>query len=358
MERRKVSKSLNFLGYNEKQVYSKEYMNAIMCSEKNKVIMPIIEERKSFVSAIDKRIEQAYSFSLFEDKISNFMDSKRIQAVANGWFSYIKKLTFKNHDIKGKGMDVEGPCQQLDPNDFPDIKFKYLDQQVIENVTCLDLNSAYLSVLAEGYYPDLDKKREEGIVRSGEIGFTNWTGVLKRVKVGEFADIIFELSYSKELKKWANDKYAHLCLLKSQKKIYEAEAFKVSIVSLTGVIKNHNPYLYVYIVNSCKQKIFELVDENCINVVTDAITFVGKVKPGLDIGTKLGQFKVEYENCTCFRPKLNTNLIIKDSKGNIIKMTYRGGATPKDSLTGFDEANMNYQFRTPKYKCIGDYIYE
>lgn len=356
MERKKVKKNLNFMGFEEKQIYSPEYMNTIL-DNKDRVSMPVIEERRSFVTAINRVTKKAFSFSLFGDEIDHYQNKKHITAVANGWFTYIKRLTFKNYNINGKGMEVDGPCQSLNPADFPDIKFKYLDQDVIEGVTCLDLNSAYLSVLAKGYYPNLDKMREDDFVKEGEVGFTNWTGILKMVKVGEYADTIFKLDYSKELVKWANDKYAYLRLLKSQNKHNEAEEFKASIVSMTGVIKNHNPYFYVYIVGSCKQKMFELVDENCINVVTDAITFVGKMKPGLDIGTKLGQFKIEFEDCICYRPNLNTNACVKDKKGNIVKLNFRGGSTPKDSIEGFDSENKVFKFREQKYKRIGDYIY-
>lgn len=356
MERKKVKKDLNYMRFEEKQIYSPEYMNAIL-GDKDRIALSVSEERKSFVTAVNKVTKKAFSFSLFGDEIVYYQDIKHITAVANGWFTHVKRLTFKDHDINGKGVEVDGPCQRLDPSDFPNIKFKYLDQSIIEGVTCLDLNSAYLSVLAKGYYPNLDKKREDGFVKEGEIGFTNWTGVLKMVKVGEYAETIFEIGYSKELVKWAKDKYAHLCLLKAQNKRNEADDFKASITRMTGVIKNHNPYLYVYIVGTCKQKIFELVDENCINVVTDAIYFVGKVKPGLDIGTKLGQFKVEFEDCIYYRPTLNTNVCVKDRNGNIVKISFRGGSTPKDSIEGFNDENKTFNFREQKYKIIGDFIY-
>ena len=349
----KVTKTKNSMNFEEYQIFDRNVMNSLMGQDRDSLVSYYKSAAGGFIESIDKKFKLCNTFSLFEDEIERYVNQERAKKMANGWLANIKRMCYPNHDIKYI-QNVEGPLKKLHPEDFPHIKFKYLDEEKVDNVTCLDINSSYLSILAKGIFPDLDSKRELGIVEEDEIGFIDGFGTLQMVEPGFFANIIFKKKYNKDLEKWSKDKYGQLQRFKAQNKVEEALEYKSAIVRFIGSIRNHNPYFYVYIIHTAKQKIVELLDENCIHCNTDSIFFKGKRPDIKNISNKLGDFKVEFEDCILIRPNLTSNYIaIKD--GVIVKSAL--GGFKKEAFEGYNEQT-GLIFRTPKYKEIGGQIYE
>lgn len=352
----KVTKTLNSFSFEEHQIFDMETYNFLIGLDTNRIVCPIKRVAGGFVESIDKKNKVCNTFSLFEDEITDYQDLQIIKRRANGFLAHLKRLTYPNFNEKYIRA-VEGPLNSLDPEDFPNLKFKYINEREVENVSCIDINSSYLAILGEGYFPNVNERRERGIVQKGEVGFLEGSGVLKMVGENDYADVIFPLSYSEDLAKWTREKYKELKKYKKHGDKVAYSQLKTAIVSMIGSVRNHNAYLYVFIIHKAKQKILNLIDENCIMCNTDSITYCGE-RPDLEglIGDDLGEFKFEYKNCKLIRPNYNTNYIVFNEKGELVKKVLKG--LELNSYDGFDE-NYRPKMRVAKYELRnGDRIYE
>lgn len=302
-------KKKNNFGFDEYFVGETKNMNKVIYVRDEN---PAKLTQQTICEKIDKINGAVFIHAMFK-KIVNIelYDHKKGMNTGKGYYGYIKKMCFPNTDIKRERYKVAPGL--LWHNE------KYMNEE-IKNVWCYDLNSAYLSILGKGYYPNVEKDFGPGIIKENEIGFSDWGGVISLSKEGEFAEHRFEKVYSKELMKWAKDKYAYLNMLKVNKEEAKKTEMKLAIVAAIGIIRNHNAFLYEYIVGSCKQYMESLIDENTLICNTDSIICIGERKD-LNIGTKLGEFKLEYSEVDFIY--YNSNYQVSKDK-NVIYTKYRG----------------------------------
>ena len=159
------------------------------------------------------------------------------------------------------------------------------NKQELKDCYEYDLNSAYGSIQLDKI-PDL----QNPIVGWNEIG-PNQIGFvlddqLTMYKDG-YADVVFNLIPCPEgLNKFIHKYYK---LKKESKGELKSEA-KATLNIPVGYCQRWNPFFRAYIVHSCNEKIYKLIDENTLFWNTDAI--FSKVKrEDLDIGEEIGQFK-------------------------------------------------------------------
>ena len=302
-------KKKNNFGFEEYFIQKANDMNTVMYvrdENKPRLVQQTVCEK------IDKINSSVYNFAIFE-KITRIelYDHKKSMNMAGGFYAYIKKLCFSNIDIKKERFKVAPGLLWHNDN--------YMNEE-LSNVWCYDLNSAYLSILGQGCYPNIENNLGYGIVKENEIGFSDWCGVLSLSKTGEFAEHRFKKVFSQDLRDWAYKKYAYLCELKKQKETTKAQELKLGIVAAIGMIRNHNAFLYEYIVGSCKQYMENLIDENTLICNTDSIICMGERKD-LNIGINLGEFKIEYQGVDFIY--YNSNYQVSKDK-NVIYTKYRG----------------------------------
>lgn len=215
-----------------------------------------------------------------------------------------------------------------------------------------DINNAYGSILKSGVIPDTTAMRYFGVVPEGCIGF-NCDKELSLVHEGNFADIICPLIKT-DLDLWVKElgdiceEYRKNPTKENRVKKYKA---KKLLVLAIGAIQRKNPILRAYVVNSCNEKLENLVDGDTILANTDAI-YSAVPRPDIDVGTAIGQFKLDV------LPMRTKNLEYQVYKDNSWETHYRG--TPgewfaKDFNILTDELPTK---DNNKYEYRGDYIYE
>ena len=157
-----------------------------------------------------------------------------------------------------------------------------------------DLNSAYANILSNEI-PDVRMDLGPGLIEEGQVGF-NWIkGDIQVVfDKGKPATIRYKLIKS-PWEKWAKSQYGRIVGFKKQGKKEEAKKIKASINIAIGCIKNHNFYLWKYIISASMRRMRSLIDENTIKINTDCIYSIVP-RNDLDIGTGLGQFKADEKN--------------------------------------------------------------
>lgn len=157
-----------------------------------------------------------------------------------------------------------------------------------------DLNSAYLSVLSK-QIPDVRVDLGPGLVEEGEIGFSLVKGDIQTVFEKGKPAIIRHKLITSPWEKWAKSQYGRIVGAKRQGNKEEAKRLKESVVVAIGNIKNHNPFLWKFIIDSCMSFMLSLIDENTIKLNTDCI-YSTVPRTDLDIGEGLGQFKEDKNN--------------------------------------------------------------
>lgn len=153
-----------------------------------------------------------------------------------------------------------------------------------------DLNSAYGWAMLQDM-PNTKEAPRSGFVQDGEIGFVQRDGHFSAVfEVGKRADFIWpkmKTPFERFVNHWYTIKK------NSPKGSVEREKAKGFLVVATGMLKHYNPPLRAAIVSYVGQFMTKLIDENTIKVSTDSL-ICAKPRTDLDIGTELGQFKLEH----------------------------------------------------------------
>ena len=342
----RYQKNLNFRGYDEYFIKEPELMNSCLASG-DKVRNETSTE-SAFVTCCDNVHKSAYTFSLYKHvEDIELIDQKKAMAMARGYYSSYFASLYPKTNIPKEFYNCLGALNYANPN-----------TQMIEydNVYVYDKNSAYLSILKDGYYPDVDAGDLGcGYVKTDEIGFEVYGDMVILVKEGEWASVKFKKAKSKGLIKFANSCYSRLGLFKANGERERATELKQAIVACIGIIRNHNIWFYAYIVNSCRYEMESLINEKTLICNTDSVISIGK-REDLSIGKKLGQFKIEYEQVNFIHRGTNYKIYDKD---NLYKLAYRGYNKAAQNASLFEQTISIYE---PDFGYsqgnIGDFIYE
>ena len=350
MEKTRLQKYKNYLDFNEYFIRNVDLMNLYL-ADGDKVINQVRQEA-FYVEQTNKIFRVANTFSLFNNvKEIELVNKKHSQAIAKGFYTGNFKSLFPKTDIPKTVYNCEGGLFWYNEN---------TQEKEWNNVWVYDKNSAYLSILKSGEYPDVDSgDLGMGIIKEDQIGYQVMGKNVVLLEEGEWADVRFKRGHSPKLSKWANDTYAKLGLLKANpNKSVEATELKAAIVSAIGIIRNHNIWFYAYIVHSCRYIMEDLIDENTLICNTDSIISIGP-REDLEIGKKLGQFKVEYKEVNCYHKRTNYKIYKKNEETEeTYKISFKGKTKAAHNAEMFEDSSAAYE---PDYKYIqgtvGDFIY-
>lgn len=174
------------------------------------------------------------------------------------------------------------------------------DGKEVEHVWIYDLNSAYGAVVADKI-PDFRHNLGEGTVGADEVGFVDVMDHFALIEEGEWAEIRFKLIDS-PYKRWVRNCFIAKEKWKEEWKKTGADdsyktymRYKQRLNYAIGFYQRRNPFFRSYVVEKCNKYIRNLVDANTIFCNTDSI-HSSAPRPDLDIGTGLGQFKIEEED--------------------------------------------------------------
>lgn len=184
------------------------------------------------------------------------------------------------HKIDGKVL----------PSASPLISYNSKFDKTEHECWCYDLNSAYAAVLVDKiidtYHFDTNRR-----VRAGEVGFM-LDDKLTMVHEGRFAEYVFKLipsPFKTYCETWYRIKSTY------PKGSAEKDEAKQRLVIPIGCWQNHNPFLRAYVVNTCNERIQQIVNQYKDHVCmwnTDAV--YSDVPLDLPCGNAIGQFKVEH----------------------------------------------------------------
>ena len=333
-----IKRDLNPRSYSEQLIDQVEVINHILADGNDD--LKIIKESKTLLTITSLMTQTVYNFPFFDcvDSI-HLIDKKKLMNSASGTYIRILKPLNCQIETNKNEFTFERALMYANP--------KYTDTSLISNIYAYDVNSAYLSVLANGWFPDLTQKRECEIVKDGEIGFFESSigecPILSVKLPGEYADHIFPLKYYPKTAEWGKKQGQVLADLKKRGNKTERDFKKQIINAAIGIVRNHNIWIYTFIVGMCRRRVEQYIDENTIIANTDGIISIGPIE-GLDIGSELGQFSIEYENVQ-LRAK-NMNYIIYDQE-DVVKQKLRGVAA---------EERENYSFETGAVKRASHYF--
>lgn len=152
-----------------------------------------------------------------------------------------------------------------------------------------DLNSSYPYAMLNDM-PDTSVPYRTGTVKEGEMGFReDGEGNFVPVFAGHFAIWIFPMMkspFTRFVKTWYDRKF-------NAKSDQERLKAKGVLNYCIGYLQRTNPFLRAAIIYYANKKIADLIDENTLYCNTDSIV---SLKPlNLDLGPKIGQFKVEHK---------------------------------------------------------------
>lgn len=158
-----------------------------------------------------------------------------------------------------------------------------------------DKNSAFAEAMLTPMPDVWEHKPHRGIVKDGEIGFTNLDEdgndtYLHTVKTGEFARYIFpaiESPFNRFVETWYKKK-------RDAKSKAEKDKAKQVLCFAVGYLQRVNPFLRSAIISACNDSIRGFIDENTIYCNTDEIVSLVP-RPDLIIGKELGEWKLEHE---------------------------------------------------------------
>lgn len=202
----------------------------------------------------------------------NFVQKPFDPIAAYSTFSrVVKPLEIPRHDVENIGPYV---------NHHLDRKGTY------EYAICYDVNKAYFNTFTKPMPLDIIGYNRKP--KKDEVGF-NTAGIPVIGPSNLFCEFIFRLGQHKGLCKYSEIMLKHMNDA-PDKKPY----FKFCINASVGNLANHNPFLRNMIVWYNNTFIKSKVDKNTIWSNTDSIVSTVK-RPDLEIGDKIGQFKVEHE---------------------------------------------------------------
>lgn len=339
-------KSKNSSDFDEYFIKDVDLMNLHLASGDK--LLSRVKQEAYYVEQMDFMFKMANTFSLYENvKEIELINEKHAMAMAKGMYTGNFKPLFAATDIPKEVYDCEGGLFWFNEE---------TQEREWDNVWVYDKNSAYLSILKDGYYPDIESgDLGMGIIKEDEIGYEVMGKNVILLDEGEWADVRFKRGYSNKLAKFANDTYAKLGLLKANpEKAAEAAVIKKAIVAAIGMLRNHNIWFYAYIVHSCRYIMEDLIDENTLICNTDSIISIGP-RDDLEIGKKLGQFKVEYEAINCYHKRTNYKLYKTEE---VFKISFKGKTKAAHTAEMFEDSSAAHE---PDYKYVqgtlGDFIY-
>ena len=223
----------------------------------------------------------------------------------------------------------------------PQVKEEYQEQWI--QCWAYDINASYPAAACD-MLPDWENEIEfPGIVEEGECGFVVDCGYLHMVKEGEKASIRFPLKKS-PLKPWFDKVARQEWGAKQRGDLVEAAKCKLKRNSVIGILRNHNVYVWLYIIEKAKENVMKYVDKNTIAVNIDCI--YSKVpRTDLPINNKVGNFKVVDESGLeiYFR---GTNYAWRNKQGEQLSPHLRG--IPKELQRTYN-IEFGIQQREPDY---------
>lgn len=169
-----------------------------------------------------------------------------------------------------------------------------------------DLNSAYGYQLLSDRFPDTTHYQLFTILHDNQVGFLFDNQLTMVTTPGIQCDIVFDTMES-PYKKYVHDVYK----MKKEGKTREERLRGKNLLNLPiGYQQRKNPFIRSFIVHSCNNFINLLIDDNTCMCNTDAIYSVVP-RPELEIGTEIGQWKLEYNGL--FRQRgMNYQKVEKD----------------------------------------------
>lgn len=205
-----------------------------------------------------------------------------------------------------------------------------------------DLNSAYAAAMLKGWIDASQQPQAKIIDEETEIGFDM---DLQIQRSGYCLFVFKKMPTPPEIVEWVN-KYYNIKKTTTDKT--EKLKAKQTLNFAVGMLQRKNPWLRAWVVASCNEYISNLLDENSLFWNTDSI--VSRVpRPDLEIGTEIGQWKVEHEGQVAYRGNVY--------QWNKDKPTYRG--VPKtwfkgdyDLLVDEKPTNQNLFYFDSKEICI------
>ena len=170
---------------------------------------------------------------------------------------------------------------------------KYQSQRV--DAICYDMNSAYAYAMLQDI-PDTSKPPMEKKIEQGEIGFgfdENGNVCLQHAGFCPYVFKTIPSPFHKFVYTWYNRK-------KNAKTKLEKRKAKEYLNFCVGFLQGRNEFLRAFIVCFANERIKSLMDENTIYCNTDSIVSLVP-RDDLEIGTDIGQFKIEHEGKFAFK---------------------------------------------------------
>lgn len=159
-----------------------------------------------------------------------------------------------------------------------------------------DMNDAYASILM-GMMPDTSVAPHDGIVGSGEIGFSLDGKLLHE---GRYAIYVFPLIPS-PFKRFAETFHQRKLEAKTPEEKSRWKHHLTDVIGYMGhqrvegdLMSRINPFIRNYVVLSCNERMMSLMDQDTIMVNTDSIVSASP-RPDLEMGSEAGHFKLEHE---------------------------------------------------------------
>lgn len=279
----------------------------------------------------------------YENKIANyitFLDGREDPQLIDGGTAYtgIKKAWPEIPEIA-----EDDPIYEF-VSAGPMIGYNPLYDNMRQPAWGYDLNSAYASAMLKGWIDASKPPVAKVIDPETEIGFDEDFEIQRE----GFCMFVFKKMPTPEgIVKWIKKYYKKKAEAKTREEKLRA---KQHLNYAVGMLQRKNPWLRAWIVASCNEYIKGLLDDNSLFWNTDSI--ISRVpRPDLEIGTGIGQWKLEHEGVVAYRG--NTY------QWNNDKPTYRG--VPKtwfpndyDLLTDGKPENENiYEFNTKEVVIYG-----
>ena len=152
-----------------------------------------------------------------------------------------------------------------------------------------DLNSSYSYAMLNDM-PDTSKPYRTGVVNDGEMGFKeDGEGNFVPVFTGHFSIWVFPIMptpFKRFVHTWYEKKM-------NASSIEERLKAKEVLNYCIGYMQKTNPFLRAAIIYYANKKIENLIDDDTLYCNTDSI--VSKKPLNLDIGSNIGQFKIEHK---------------------------------------------------------------
>lgn len=344
-------------------------VDAVYVSEKE--FNNILSKYKGRIVNISKPTALGWDLCVYEDNQGNM--HALYKDLDDNLKKVVKHIAFDPYDpdrrgtdvIKGKGREAFKKAEQYcklynETLDFEDnkqfVRYKDEDFNVVafmyhyvnrslksriwyKHCYGYDMNSCYPYFMTKEL-PYGDVVARNRIVNDDEIGF-NWDLTVKgddsftMVFSGMFANIIFKKKVYKGLKDFVNYEYN----IKKELSGEEREEHKLILNSLIGIMKYHNVFIRIAILEYARIYMQSLKDDNTIMQTVDSIVSLTP-RPDLKLSNDLGDFKLEHND--------ESFIWINDSQ--------KKWANSETSKTGLKKSRKykNFQLLKPPYRLDVD----